>query len=224
MRTSREKLNQILAREREEMLLYIVNLDSPYEGWGPGEGEARIAWSADEHKDFTWRLREATEKHWPELWQSIENENTPVEQRAWEIVLRMRTYLRNFWQADNERARDWHIHRAREYYQRLQILPELLKYDGPLRDTIDLGERLLDQPPRPNPIEKALYELQKRARKKSLAPRVCANECEGRYFLSTKKGMKYCPDCRRSQPQRDRASKLRSYHNNKDKWREGKRG
>jgi hypothetical protein len=232
---SKKKVDQLLAkdqggREREKLMLYVVNMGSPYEGWGYGEApdpnadRGPIAWTQNEYREFTKRLRKETEKHWPELWQSIENQNTDVEIRAWEIILRLRKYLRLFWGADNPRARDWYIHRAREYHYRLRILPDLLKLDEPMRPIA--AEGLLDQLPAPNPVEKALYELQKRAVKPKYAPRICPNdECEQRYFLSTEKGQKYCPDCRRSEAKnrvRDRASKLKSYHKNKDQWRKGR--
>jgi hypothetical protein len=230
MDNSPKKTNQLLAKdrevgERESLMLYIVNMGSPYEGWGYGEefdpnGErGPIAWTPEEYKEFTARLREETEKHWPELWQPIENQNTAGETRAWEILLKMRTYLRKFWRADNDRERDWYIHRAREYHYGRRILPDLLKLDEAIRHTA--AEGLLDEPPERNPIEKALYELQKRAVKPKYAPRVCPNECEQRYFLSNEKGQKYCPDCRRSESlsrQRNRASKRNSYHQHKGKW------
>jgi hypothetical protein len=219
MQRPSQKLNQLLAKERaakrrEELLLYLVNMESPYLGW---QG-AHSAWSREEHRDFTNRLREATQEHWPELW-TIEKQNTPIEERAWEIALRMQKYLRAFWAADNDYARDWHIHRAREYHYRLHILPQLLDFDERMRPI--RAEELLNEPPAKNdPFAKALYDLQVRAKKSSRAPRVCPNDCERRYFLSTKKGQRYCPDCRRSEAakKRMRASKLTSYHRNKNNW------
>jgi hypothetical protein len=212
-----KKVNRFLVRElgvqeREQLMLYIVNMGSAEEGWGPGLG-----WTLEEYRLHTRRLRESTEKLWPELWQSKENQKTDVETRVWAIALKMRTYLRNFWRSDNQRARAWFIHRAREYWQRLYIQPEVLKVDEPIQQLT--AEAMLDsKPPAPNPIESALYELQKRAEKPKLAPRVCPNECEQRFFLSTEKGQKYCPECRRSEAARTRASKRKSFHKHKDKW------
>jgi hypothetical protein len=151
------------------------------------------------------------------LWQPIENQNSAVEERAWEIALRLRKYLRLFWEDSNDRARDWYIHRAREYHYRLRILPNLLKFDEPMRPIA--AEGLLDHPPQRNPVETALYELQKRAMKPSLSPRVCPHdECEYPYFLSTEKGQKFCPDCRQSEARtraRERASKLKWWTENR---------
>jgi hypothetical protein len=216
MEHSPKKMNQFLASERERLMLYLVNMASPYEGWGGEDGAQQMGWKQEEYRQFTERLRMETEKHWPELWQPIEGQNTKVEERAWAVAIKLRTYLRSFWQADNDYDRDWCIHRAREYHYRLHILPELLKVSESMRAVT--AEDWLDRPPKRNPVAKALYELQERARKPSTAPRVCPNECERRYFLSTEKGQKFCPDCRRSEAARIRASKLKSYHENKDKW------
>jgi hypothetical protein len=215
MQTELKKMNQVLTRDREakkreDLMLFIVNLNTPLEGW-TGKG-----WSKEEMKEFTVRLRAETEDYWPELWRPIENQSSTIEERAWGIIGKMRAYLRLFWSADNKRARDWHIHRAREYHERLRILPTLLKIPESRRDVE--AELMLDEPPTKNPIETALYELQKRADKPKWAPRVCPNDCERKYFLSTQKGYKYCPDCRRSQAARDRESKRKSYRENKNKW------
>ena len=174
-------------------------------------------WKREQWKEQTRHLRDATEKLWPELWRKAEGQQTDLETRVWEIALCMREYLRKFWSAPSPRERDWYIHRAREYWYKLYIQPELLKSDAGARPI--RAEYLLDQPPPFSPIEKALYELQVRAAKPKLAPRVCpTSECERRYFLSTEKGQKYCPDCRRLQPARSRESKKRSYHQNKGYW------
>jgi hypothetical protein len=220
-----KKANQLLAkdrgqRERESLMLYIVNLKTIYEGWG-----AVFGWNLEDYKAHTEKLRHATERLWPELWQpAIPQQQLPkgtaVEDRAWEVVKEMRGYLRRFWSADNEYSRDWHIHRAREYHHSLTILPEVMK----VPEIDETGRRikqkfLLDIPPdRHNHIGKALFELQKRALKPKTAPRICPNDCENRYFLSSEKGQRYCPDCRRSQAARDRDSKRKSYHVNKQTW------
>src|SRR5215467_11468992 len=108
MQTHPGKVNQFLAeahsesakqkavREREQLMLHIVNLDSPYEGWGePDQSMAEYrqaresgvyqdyGWTEEEYNEFTHRLRAATEKYWPELWRSMENEHTPAVERAW---------------------------------------------------------------------------------------------------------------------------------------------
>jgi hypothetical protein len=224
MQKEAKKPDQLLAKERgakerEALMLYLANMGSPYRGWG---GSEPIGWTDEEYRQFTKRLRDQTEKHWPELWQHLpgeEGRGTSVEERAWHFALRIQEYLRNFWRADNEYDRDWHIHRAREYHYSLEIVPELLKSEEALRPAKQ--KFMLDQPPGRSPIAKALYELQKRAQKPALSPRICPNECENRFFLSTKKGQKFCPDCRRAEAQnrsRSKRSKLKSYHGNKENW------
>jgi hypothetical protein len=261
MHATTKKANQVLAKEQREnkradLMVYIVNLCTPYEGFNLGGAES-TAWTPEEYLDFTDRLRQATKEYWPELWQAPspkkqsirvedwENQSIRVEDRAWEVIHRMREYLRRFWRADNEYDRDWHIHRAREWWYSLQVLPELQKTVAPglqyrfsdepepkliektVLDSNTIDETaikikqqyLLDIPPRwHDPITKALYELQLRARKPSTAPRICPNECENRYFLSNTKGEVYCPECRRSQAARNKSSKRNSYHANKDRW------
>jgi hypothetical protein len=218
-----KKANQVLAKDRgqhdrESLMLYVVNLNTPYEGtWNQSVG-----WTPEEYSDFTARLRSSTEAFWPELWEHIPGEDErgmSVEERAWNVIRTMREYLREFWRADNEHDRDWHIHRAREYHRSLEILPELVNSDETARPIKQ--KFLLDQPPSRSPVAKALYELQKRALKPALSPRVCPNECENRFFLSTKKGQKFCSDCRRAEAQnrsRTKLSKLKSYHGNKGNW------
>jgi|SRR5215469_544357 len=225
MRTELKKTNQVLAKDqavqaREDLVLFIVNLNVPTEGWG------RDAWETDEYHEFTKQLRERTEKYWPELWgRPSDNPVISIEERAWEIVRTMREYLRRFWSAADpiktdeeiEHDRDWHIHRTREWWYSLEILPEVLKVDEGIQ--APFRKSLLDKPPdRHSQIMKALYELQRRALKPSTAPKICRNPCENRYFLSNAKGEEYCPDCRRSQAARNRKSKLQSYHDHKDKW------
>jgi len=225
MRESTGKMNQLLAkdqaiRDREALMVYIVNLSTPYEGWGSSRG-----WNPEESADFLKRLRDITEKHWPELWQPpCDNPKISIEESVWNIIRELREYLRRFWGFDPAKTsdeiahdRDWHIHRAREWWYSREIQAEVLKVDETARPF--KHKFLLDTPPqRHNHITKALYELQKRALKPSTAPRICPNECENRYFLSNKKGEVYCPDCRRSQAARDKANKRKSYHANKNTW------
>ena len=209
--------NHFLA-ELEELMVYVTNLGSIYEGWGV-EG-----WSTAEYKRFTAELKQRTLKYWPELWQPIPGEHKrqiDVETRAWEIILRMRKYLRLFWRASEDkkaRARDWFIHRAREYHHRLRILPELLNVDERARAIV--RDAKLDEVPAPSHIEEALYHLQRRALEDGSRPRICDTEdCERPYFLpTTSKGQTYCAECRRTQAARIRGSKRDSYHRNKEQW------
>lgn len=247
--------DQFLA-ELEALMLYIVNLKSPHEGWALGSDTADISsieewmrtrwteveaqekgeplptktpvgptgWTPEEYKRFTAELKQQTIKHWPELWQpqpGEANRGIDIETRAWEIIRTLRRYLQHFWRASEDkkaRAQDWHIHRAREYHQRLRILPELLKVDARVLATV--RDAKLDEPPTPSNIEEALYHLQQRATKAGRRPRICdAENCERPYFLPTSpKGQTYCPECQRSQPARNRVSKRSSYHSNKNRW------
>jgi len=150
--------------------------------------------------------------------------------------------LRRFWTASDRRAQDWHIHRAREYYQRHFVLSktgnarQIARNARTTEQALDAAanlnrdvELLLDEPPQPNPFEDALFELQERALWRSKRPLYCQNgvNCErrnstrnyptGPYFLSAKVGMKYCSDdC--SQEGR-RASNRKSWAINQHKWR-----
>src|SRR5215469_11402072 len=110
----------------------------------------------------------------------------------------MRDYLRRSWEAETPRERDWHIYRAREYYERLRILLQVLEFG--IQSGTGIADALLDQPPADNHISNALYKLQKRATKASLAPRICPNDdCKGvRYFLAKRTGQKYWPAAQRS--------------------------
>ena len=194
MSIRRAEVNHIPKAELERLMLNIANLRFP--------GDDDFGWAATsrDRKQFTERLREETVKYWPRLWMPIENQKLSPQDRALEVVRQMRMYLRLFWKAsgsDNEHSRDWYIHRAREYYYRLQIAAKVWSEEESQRDLV--SQQLLDTPPVRNPIETALYHLQKRAAKPSTSPRVCPNDdCERPYFLANKKGQKFCSlDCRR---------------------------
>ena len=194
MSTRRIGRNQIPTSELEDLMLYIVNLRFPEDDdW---EWQA----NTDDAKESTYRLRERTEKYWPTLWEPVPRGNISTEDRAQFVVRKLRAYLRLFWKAsgeERERERDWYIHRAREYYYRLEILPKLLS--TPESQRIVESENLLDIPPDCNPIETALYHLQKRAEWRSSAPLVCPTDgCEEPYFLAKKKNQTFCSlECRR---------------------------
>jgi hypothetical protein len=191
---SREAVDQIPKKELEKLMLYIVNLRFP--------GDDDCSWATlDDQKEFFRRLREKTQRYWPTLWKPVANQNISDDERVHFVTRKMRAYLRLFWEASgagNKHARDWYIHRAREYYYRLEILPRILEEKESWRKIA--SENLLDVPPKLNPIERALYHLQEeRAAHPSKAPRVClADDCEEPYFLSKDKGQKFCSlDCRR---------------------------
>src|SRR4051794_6266349 len=112
----RERSNQIPNEELEELMVYIANFKFP------GDDDSPWRATSDDAKEFLARLRAKTEKYWPALWQPVRKGNISVEQRAEFVIRKMRGYLHLFWQAsdaDRERARDWYIHRAREYHYRL---------------------------------------------------------------------------------------------------------
>lgn len=219
--------DQVLADKLEAMMVSIANLPNdefdvapiyePEQSMAEYRAERESSTSRSE-KVYrpTARLRAITERHWPELWKEVPDQNTDVETRARQVILKIRTYLRLFWEAKTPRARNWYIFRAREYYERLRILPDLFGYGESVRSSV--AEAKLDQPPAINNIERALYDLQKRADFPSKAPRVCPNDdCQGeRYFLSKKKGQKFCTqEC----SQRAKLGVKRdSYHKNKNSW------
>jgi hypothetical protein len=157
--------------------------------------------------EFTLRARNLTKNFWPELWEE--------DERALWVLREMRNLLRGFWEAkgntekEQEHARDWYIHRAREYYQRLMIQRQIRDQldDAKSKPTkeealnalswlqIDI-ERRLNQPPAKNLFEDALFALQQRAYQRSLAPRCCAMKCGHPYFLKSKGPQKFCsPEC-----------------------------
>jgi hypothetical protein len=202
MAARREDVDQIPRAELEMVMRYLANLNFPE------EGRAEPI-PADEVVAFTRRLKFRTDKYWPELWRPVD-EGEPmekIEERARLVVRKMRGYLRRFWREPDHRARDWYIHRAREYYQRHYVLP---KTSAQRQETKNIAltseevrnaeswvniesENLLDEPPVSNPIEKALYGLQERALIPSRRPLYCDNRnCARPYFLSEKKGTKFC--------------------------------
>ena len=174
-------------------LLYIVNLKfSGARERTRGKGFRR------EQTRFRKRLRERTERFWPELWKYASS-----DQAAEFVIRKMCGYLRRFWEATTDRDRDWYIHRARQYYSSLRVAREMTERREEVhaiadRDKMFLGlqglyvamENALDEPPTRTAVEDALFELQHRALKPSKAPRVCPT-C-GTFFLSERVGQKFC--------------------------------
>src|ERR1700751_1982260 len=108
MAARRSNENQVLAGALET-LRYIVNLEFP-EMRGLPAGGAEL-------EKFLSRVRLRTQVYWPELW--TEDREKPPDS----MLRRMRNLLRRFWEAsDDPRARDWYIHRAREFYQEPRVL------------------------------------------------------------------------------------------------------
>lgn len=182
------------------MLVNIANLSLP------DEWKRRT----DEHDARFFRLLREKTQHWPELWAPAKKDESPskTEERVLGSVRKIRKYLRLFWTETDPRARDWYIHRARQHYQRHFVVRESQEtrekfskastadeardWAGWLNIEI---EQLLDRPPQRNSVEDALFELQELARYPSKSPLYCKNpDCEKPYFLSRRKGQKYCTD------------------------------
>jgi hypothetical protein len=157
-----------------------------------------VVYDPGDKPQFVMQLRERTQRYWPDLWKN--------ELQACRVLKRIQVYLRRFWREQDQHARDWYIHRARHLVQRFRVQNELgdefqQKLET-VNDALRLNariEELLDNPPIRIPFEEALYELQRRALIPSRRPLYCLNEnCTQRYFLSEKKGTKFCsPECAR---------------------------
>jgi hypothetical protein len=247
---ARRSNNDDLLAGAVRALLYIVNLRFPHEGNSndtrltPEERLQKIRaelkrapwlpWLPSEplqkaNEAFLDRARHRTEKYWPELWM-----NEPGQVPPGLMLHRMRTYLQRFWLEQDDRARDWHIHRAREFYQDSRVLRATRSLSEQISNAaaVDEARRLyldwnqerentLDEPPPRNEFEDALFELQERARFPSTRPLRCPNCVQepprGPFFLSPRKGTKYCtPECAEAA---QLASKRRSWSLNKHNWR-----
>jgi hypothetical protein len=172
----------------------------------------------------------------------------------------MRELLLRFWLATDSRARDWYIHRAREYYQRMRLTRRLAKQGQgavisdalratllqlkTIRDERDAArnaptkeeafslwadadsrlEKLMDEAPPSSDFEDALFALQERARYPSTSPLRCPNCIQkrgaGPFFLSERKGQKFCSEeCFRASQLR---SKRESWQSHQKEWRKKK--
>ena len=228
MAARRSSEDQVLAGALET-LRYIVNLEFPGATFLSKNGEVRssgLPASGPILEKFLSRVRLHTRVYWPELW--AEDREKPPES----MLRRMRNLLRRFWEAsDDPRARDWYIHRAREFYQE----PRVLRASSLEREMVGRAETkddalnliatrvapkeidTLDQLPPHTPFEDALFELQRRAEFPSTRPRRCPNciSPKGPYFLSAVKGQKFCsPECFQES---QRKSKRTSWHSHE--WR-----
>jgi len=168
------------------------------------------------------RLRSQTESYWPDLWGWVADEQGRGEDRALHILQKIQWYLQQFWTTQDPHARDWYIHRIREYYHHHQIQPKTEWRRNELAAAtsaddaraaaswlnIDL-ERELDTPPARTPFEESLFYLQRIGDR----VRYCQNPtCDPgrnpackRYFIRIKKGQKYC--CRWCSVEMDRKTK-----------------
>jgi hypothetical protein len=151
------------------------------------------------------KLRAQTQKYWPDLWERHGEETEEhTAKRATEILARVRRYLRSFWKTQDPYERDWHIHRAREWYWRARV-----QHDPNVARSWDrwasatsaqdarneagllniVTEMVLDQPPRRTAFESSLFHLQSVASKTRFCPN---SQCHAPYFIAVKKGQKFC--------------------------------
>jgi hypothetical protein len=175
------------------------------------EGAERLLTSlANADLELKTRLRAQTQKYWADLWERAGESPEQTEERAVAILRRVRRYLRDFWVTQDPHARDWYIHRAREWYwaSRIQLDPDVNRRregldtaatadaarsaSAWLNKTITLA---LDKAPDRTPFEESLFHLQSIAGK----ARYCPNpQCQAPYFIASKKGQKFCtPECAR---------------------------
>jgi hypothetical protein len=196
MTARRVKADQILGPVLEpgellRLIIYLANLKFPSEV----EAATEATMTETQKADFIKRLRERTQKYWSGLWTN--------EEQAYRVLERMQSLLRRFWGDQDGHARDWYIHRARHLVQRLRVQREMGdQFQQKFKTVNDVLksnakiEDLLDNPPVRVLFEDALYQLQRRAPIPSKRPLRCPN-CQ-RYFLSEKKGTKFCsPECAR---------------------------
>jgi hypothetical protein len=158
------------------------------------------------------RLCAQTQKYWPELWQPWKEEVQEITtNRAISILHKVRSYLQEFWKSQDPYARDWYIHRAREWYWKARIQATdhnmaMLREEEANANTADDArnasswlnialDMALDIPPKRTAFEQSLFHLQTIADK----TRFCPNpQCQAPYFIASKKGQKFCsPECAR---------------------------
>jgi hypothetical protein len=185
---------RMMPQTAEKLLTSLVNLRFPQK----------------ERTDFLVRARAITEKHWPDLWSALDAEGV----RAEAVLHKIRWYLREAWDTNDLHKQDWFIHRAREHYHyvRIQHDPEVASRRQEFNDAATADEtraksswlniaieKALDNPPVRSQFEEALFHLQEISRVPSRKPLVCPNpHCQHPYFISDKKGRKFCsPACAR---------------------------
>jgi hypothetical protein len=105
----------------------------------------------------------------------------PQPSAHWELVFRVRVFLRLAWDAPDLRQREWFIHEARrEYYFQSVLKPIQLDATG----------GLVTSPPPLTPFERLMYHFHRIAD----SAHHCQNpECPTPYFFG-KKGRKYCSE------------------------------
>lgn len=114
--------------------------------------------------------------HYPEIFPAGEEVNSI------RLLRIFGTLLRKAWRAPDERQRNWYLadaessaHKERSCYTSAHTHIEI--------------ERFKDPPPQPTVLEALLYYLRRNAQRLLRCPNP---DCPAPYFLSTKKGQKYC--------------------------------
>ena len=110
-------------------------------------------------------------------------------------IMDIRDLLRKTWESSDRRSREWYLYKLSDHYHQSRVIKPELRRDWLQNGETSLGlfthERWLkdQQPPPLTPFEHALFHLRviiERARR-------CANsECPAPYFLTKKKGQRYC--------------------------------
>jgi|SRR5208283_1255991 len=93
-------------------------------------------------------------------------------QKSWQVAVMFGTLLRNAWNARDLRKRDWYLADAESFYHHA------------------IG-RFGDPPTQAIPVEALLYYVRRNAARMLRCPNP---DCSAPYFLSTKKGQKYCSE------------------------------
>lgn len=111
-------------------------------------------------------------------------------------ILEVRDLLVAAWSSPDPRSRDWYIYKIRDkFHHGRVVLPKVLgrwkeSRTGERQVVTTDADYLEDNAPPPlTPFEEVMFRFQMIAHK----VRCCANpECPARYFLTTKKGQRYC--------------------------------
>ncbi len=210
MRSSKKSPSKVLGKinqqDAEKLLEWLVNWPPPPEDTLSlseyrSLREAGAVPASDEYRkeiaEWLIRTRKMTGQRWPDLWRD--------EAQAITVLRRAQRYLQAFWGTQDPHARDWYIHRAREWFRRHQVQSKVLReYEDELRgattalEGINLSSQInaeiesyLEQPPPRSPFEDSLFYLQNLGD----LVKTCANQsCQSPYFIAGDKRRKYCSD------------------------------
>lgn len=190
------------SRQHHDQLLGGISIEA---------AERLVTSLANADLELKTRLRAQTQRYWPDLWDRVGDTAEKAEERAVNILRRVRKYLQDFWETQDPHAREWYIYRAREWYW-LSRVHQLDPAVQSLRDELDTAETAdaarsasswlnitidfaLDKAPYRTPFEESLFHLQSIAGKTRRCPN---SKCQSPYFIASKKGQKFCsPGCAR---------------------------